>query len=103
MIDAEDFDKLEEVARIVRNKKYPFGGMTVVLCGDFAQLPPVKPKGGFAKDAKCWNNVIKRQNMFQFTKVIRQADTRLVEALCEIRMGIGKTLRFFLLKKSINL
>jgi hypothetical protein len=41
MLDAELFDKLEVVARHVRNSSLPFGGMQLVLCGDFFQLPPV--------------------------------------------------------------
>ena len=42
MIDSDFFDKLECVARVVRKTKNPFGGIQLVLCGDFFQLPPVK-------------------------------------------------------------
>ena len=45
MIDAEYFDKLEAVARRVRNNRKPFGGIQLVLCGDFLQLPPVTKDG----------------------------------------------------------
>lgn len=45
MIDAEYFDKLEAVARAVRNNRKPFGGIQLVLCGDFLQLPPVTKDG----------------------------------------------------------
>ncbi len=45
MIDAEFFDKLEAVARAVRKSKKPFGGIQLVLCGDFLQLPPVSKEG----------------------------------------------------------
>lgn len=45
MIDAEYFDKLEAVARAVRNSRKPFGGIQLVLCGDFLQLPPVAKDG----------------------------------------------------------
>ena len=45
MIDADYFDKLEAVARVVRKSKQPFGGVQLVLCGDFLQLPPVAKAG----------------------------------------------------------
>ncbi len=41
MIEGEYFDKLEAVARALRNSNDPFGGIQLVLCGDFLQLPPV--------------------------------------------------------------
>ena len=45
MIDSEFFDKLEAVARSVRRNRTPFGGIQLVLCGDFCQLPPVSKEG----------------------------------------------------------
>ena len=45
MIDADYFDKIEAVARAVRRSKAPFGGIQLVLCGDFLQLPPVSKPG----------------------------------------------------------
>ena len=41
MVDGDFFDKLETIARVVRNSSKPFGGIQLVLCGDFLQLPPV--------------------------------------------------------------
>mmetsp|Transcript_29018 Transcript_29018/g.70769 ORF Transcript_29018/g.70769 Transcript_29018/m.70769 type:complete len:746 (-) Transcript_29018:121-2358(-) len=41
MIDAETFDALELIAREVREDSRPFGGIQLVLTGDFLQLPPV--------------------------------------------------------------
>lgn len=41
MVDAEFFDKMEGVARAVRKNKMVFGGIQLVVCGDFLQLPPV--------------------------------------------------------------
>ena len=41
MVDAEFFDKLEGVARAVRRSGAVFGGIQLVICGDFLQLPPV--------------------------------------------------------------
>lgn len=45
MVDADYFDKLDAVAKSVRKSKQPFGGIQLVLCGDFLQLPPVAKEG----------------------------------------------------------
>ena len=37
MVEGDYFDKLEAVARAVRRSKEPFGGIQLVLCGDFLQ------------------------------------------------------------------
>ncbi len=87
MIDGEVFDKLEEVARLVRKRQAPFGGVRIVLCGDFAQLPPVKPIGGFCFEAKCWSSVVIPENQIQLVKVVRQSEANFVKALSEIRLG----------------
>jgi ATP-dependent DNA helicase PIF1 len=41
MIDADLFEKLEFIARVVRRNANPFGGIQLVCSGDFFQLPPV--------------------------------------------------------------
>lgn len=38
------FRKMEAVLRAVRGEGTPFGGIQVVLCGDFLQLQPVPNK-----------------------------------------------------------
>ena len=41
MVDADFFDKMEAIARTIRKNRQPFGGIQLILCGDFLQLPPV--------------------------------------------------------------
>ncbi len=41
MLSAELFDKLSFIGSRVRNDARPFGGLQLVLCGDFFQLPPI--------------------------------------------------------------
>ena len=41
MVDADFFDKMDAVARMLRKNRQPFGGIQLILCGDFLQLPPV--------------------------------------------------------------
>lgn len=45
MIDAELFDKLEAIARALKRSREQFGGIQLILCGDFLQLPPVSKDG----------------------------------------------------------
>lgn len=45
MMDPELLDKLDYIARAIRRRsEKPFGGIHVVLCGDFLQLPPIPPR-----------------------------------------------------------
>ena len=41
MLDAYLFQLLDEIARIIKKKDEPFGGIQIILVGDFLQLPPV--------------------------------------------------------------
>lgn len=44
MLSAEAFGMVDTVCRFVRKNENPFGGLQVVLVGDFFQLPPVAEK-----------------------------------------------------------
>jgi ATP-dependent DNA helicase PIF1 len=61
MVDGELFDKLESIARQLRNNGRPFGGIQLVITGDFFQLPPVPDRGKvaqFAFDASTWTTSV---------------------------------------------
>ncbi|XP_012559164.1 ATP-dependent DNA helicase PIF1 isoform X1 [Hydra vulgaris] len=90
MIDAEFLDKIEQVARAVRNSELPFGGIQLIMCGDFLQLPPVKKKKQiqnyeFCFQAKCWKDII--QVSMELTEVKRQKDEDFINLLRYIRVG----------------
>lgn len=40
MVDGDLFDKLEEIARRIRNNGRPFGGIQLVVTGDFFHYLP---------------------------------------------------------------
>ncbi|KAG8343754.1 DNA repair and recombination protein [Trypanosoma vivax] len=45
MMDPTLLDKLDVIARSIRHQEEtPFGGIQVILCGDFLQLPPIPPR-----------------------------------------------------------
>ena len=41
MLSVRLLELLNEIAQTIRNSKLPFGGMQLVFCGDFFQLPPI--------------------------------------------------------------
>jgi ATP-dependent DNA helicase PIF1 len=54
-------DMVDEILRTVRGRAdVPFGGMQVILCGDFFQLPPVNRggsrQGSFITGSEVWKN-----------------------------------------------
>ncbi|KAL6137226.1 hypothetical protein ACLB2K_062518 [Fragaria x ananassa] len=90
MVDTEFFKSLEYIARNIRQVSKSWGGIQIVMGGDFFQLPPIKPQqnsGGreFAFEADCWNSSFDLQ--VNLTKVFRQSDPRLIKLLNGIRRG----------------
>uniref|UniRef100_A0A670XRG4 ATP-dependent DNA helicase PIF1 n=1 Tax=Pseudonaja textilis TaxID=8673 RepID=A0A670XRG4_PSETE len=88
MVEGDLFDKLEAVARDVRKCEDPFGGIQLIICGDFLQLPPVakdhkQPK--FCFQAKSWRKCI-HLNM-ELTEVRRQTDKEFISLLNTVRLG----------------
>ncbi|KAI5452107.1 DNA helicase [Naganishia albida] len=87
MVDGELFDKLNRVGQKLRKKTQPFGGIQLVVTGDFFQLPPVN-KGGepnFVFEAETWKEAIHKS--INLTKVFRQRDETFVRMLNEMRFG----------------
>ncbi|XP_034411637.1 ATP-dependent DNA helicase PIF1 [Cyclopterus lumpus] len=88
MVEAQFFDKLESVARSVRRSTQPFGGIQLIICGDFLQLPPVskgKEKASFCFQAKSWRKVI--QVNMELMEVRRQTDQSFISLLQAVRVG----------------
>ncbi|XP_072297936.1 ATP-dependent DNA helicase PIF1 [Eucyclogobius newberryi] len=88
MVEARYFDKLESVARSVRRSTEPFGGIQLIVCGDFLQLPPVskgKEKASFCFQSRSWRKVI-HVNM-ELTEVRRQTDQSFISLLQAVRVG----------------
>lgn len=55
MLGAELFDKLDFIARRVRGKSSPMGGLQIILSGDLLQLPPIKD--GWIFNSKTWESL----------------------------------------------
>lgn len=50
MLHRKQFEMADEILRFVRNSSKPFGGVQIVIVGDFFQLPPVGKPGEETRD-----------------------------------------------------
>lgn len=55
MLSAEMFEAVSYILSQLRDNTAPFGGVQVILCGDFSQLSPVK--GDYAFKAPLWKSM----------------------------------------------
>jgi ATP-dependent DNA helicase PIF1 len=85
MMNPDTFDKLEILAQKIRKNSSPFGGIQLILSGDFLQLPPINCQN-FCFDSFSWQFVIHKT--IYFDKIVRQHDTKLQNILNNIRIGI---------------
>lgn len=92
MLSAALLDSLEYIARRIRGRQEPFGGIQLVLCGDFLQLPPVKranrpvsDEDGFCFLSRAWSRINPR--VFVLRTVFRQQDSAFATILNELRVG----------------
>lgn len=86
MLDAKQLDMVEVVARTVRRSDEAFGGLQVVLVGDFFQLPPVTKQGEvmrYAFISHAWERA--RPLVCYLHEQYRQADEQLLSLLGDIR------------------
>lgn len=87
MIDADYFDKVEAVARHIRRNDRPFGGIQLILCGDFFQLPPVSKDNSakFCFQSSAWYKCVHFN--YELRIVHRQKDSEFISILNNIRIG----------------
>lgn len=82
-------DMVDEVCRHVRKNNEPFGGIQIVLCGDFFQLPPVNRRGsregGFVVHSNVWQEL--EPTVCYLEEQHRQNDDMFLEILNALRAG----------------
>jgi ATP-dependent DNA helicase PIF1 len=84
MIDDELFDKISQVLSIIRRSNKAFGGVQLVLCGDFCQLPAVN--GKYCFKAIEWQRANIQIVMLK-TLMRQNKDKEFASILEEIRWG----------------
>lgn len=90
MLDLELFDKLNFLAKKIKRSEKPFGGIQVIICGDFLQLPPVtkisSASVNYCFKSKSWKEIIDENIIL--SKVFRQqGDSELIDILNSLRIG----------------
>ena len=88
MISPEIFSSMDMILRGFKGIDAPFGGVQVIISGDFFQLPPVSkvPKDKrFAWQASAWK-ALELQTCYLEEK-FRQDDDKLIQILDDIRSG----------------
>lgn len=79
------FDKLEEIARTIRRNDAPFGGIQLILTGDFCQLPCVEGDE-FCFQSRTWNRCV--EEVVYLKQILRQEDQEFRMMLNKVRMGV---------------
>jgi ATP-dependent exoDNAse (exonuclease V) alpha subunit len=88
MISPEIFSAMDIILQSFKESIEPFGGVQVVLSGDFFQLPPVSKKKRekrFAWQSPSWKDLELKSCYLQ--EKFRQKDNKLIQVLDEIREG----------------
>ena len=98
MMSLRLFELLDYVGKKVLKNEQPFGGIQVVFCGDFFQLPPVckgdrrGPDGQYCFESDLWDTMFPRSGpdgpqQVVLTEVFRQREPLLIKALGEVRVA----------------
>jgi len=89
MFDGPRLDAVDVVLRTIRNNAAPFGGIQVVLSGDFFQLPPITRNNArvqFAFQSRVWEEMSDLVVCY-LDLIYRQTDDPLLAILQDIRSG----------------
>ncbi len=102
MLSAQTLDMVDAVCRAVRGSQEPFGGMQVILVGDFFQLPPIVRRNEdpdarlafantaasgaqFAYESAAWRALV--PTVCYLSEQYRQEDAAFLEILSALRAG----------------
>jgi ATP-dependent exoDNAse (exonuclease V) alpha subunit len=93
MLHAHRLDLVDMICKAFKRVSYPFGGMQVIMCGDFFQLPPVRRKddeplpenraSDFVTDSNIWKDM--HLKICYLDEQHRQEDRSFLRVLNDIR------------------
>ena len=84
LISAQLFDKLDKLAKLIRDNDNPFGGIQLIVSGDWLQLPNIN-SSKYAFEGESWKYCI--NYVVYLTKIQRQKDINFQNVLNSIRIG----------------
>lgn len=90
MLSAKNFNQLAEICQHIKDNGKLFGGIQLIVSGDFYQLPPV-PNSLYNDDGEmCFNSnafkeIVKHKIILK--KFVRQSDERLIQAIKKVSSG----------------
>lgn len=87
MMDQVFFEKVSDYLSIIRKNPKPFGGLQLLMLGDFCQLPPVKlGTGQFCFKSQTWSQL--NLTTVRLVELVRQVDDPAFQAILEkVRWG----------------
>ena len=115
MLSASVLEMVNEVCRLIKNSAKPFGGLQLVVCGDFFQLPPIVKDGEkqYAFESSIWQEADfkicyleeqHRQDDADYLKILNEirsntpsawAKERLNSRLNSSLVDFGKPIKFY--------
>lgn len=89
MLSSNFLDMFDKLCRHMRRSECTFGGMQIIFCGDFFQLPPIiksnSIENSFAYNSQSWKSA--KPVICYLTEQHRQEDDVLTSILKQIRSG----------------
>jgi len=83
MLSESLFELLDAIGKKIRKSNKPFGGIQLVFCGDFYQLPPIEEL--FCFESTLWEETF--DTKIVFTQNYRKTDVEFQTMLNEVREG----------------
>ena len=106
MLGKDVFELLEKLARVLKKKpQEPFGGIQMILVGDFLQLPPVNRDGptgnNFCFESSAWGMLSLKQIELR-TNFRHATDDAFNRCMCDVRRGEVTAETLSMLESCVN-
>ena len=85
MIDPEAFETASSIAQLIKESQLPFGGIRIVVIGDFFQLPPINKDLPWMFENQLWKDL--DFTTIELKKSMRTQDRQFFEMLNQVRKG----------------